>query len=386
MRARLVEVLAAWILLGALTAFPESGPQPAVTIDLKTFGMAADLFAKPSESRDQARGLLNLFWLGSDRLVAAFSTSPRYTKSNHPIPLQVRLVIFDIEGKQQATKDWTFSAEGPEGDTTLDVEPGPDKTILAIHVSASAAPGLPEGNQLQVLSSEAKLLQNFYIPSDSVMLPVPPPVTSLVLQQFVDADRTALRFFTGRPLKSHLIIQFPRRTETLVGPNEAARVVCSDPTTCPTVRVFKADGTSWGYTETPHLIPHPRAFLNPNTLLVEVEVPEKANKLLLLHSDGSRSDVPSLKSTDSIGSVAGVATDGSRFAIDTYGENGVCGFLDFACSQHAKSLVMEVAGGTAVRVIFEKSLSSQGGKSSLSPDGKRLAVLDRGKVLLFPLP
>ena len=391
MRARLIWVIAATILLSGFGAPAENVPPP-VTIDLKAAGMAADLFSKPPENRDQARGMLNIFWLTPDQLVAAFSTTPRYPKPKEAPPLGIRMVVFDSAGKQLATKDWSFAATGPEGDASLDIEPGPDHTILVIHVSATDTGVVPEGNQLQVLSGTGKLLQNFYIPSDSALLPPPSAAaSSLVLQRYTSEDRSTLRFFTGRPLKSRLEFQVAKKSETITGPMEVARLICSKPAVCPKLHVARADGTGWDFTDAPENTPHPRAFLGADTILVEVEVPNKPSKLMLVRPNSPPTLLPQIKNNDAITNVAGVATDGSRFALDTYGGGSMCNFLDFACSYHAKSLVFDISGvkkGEAAggSILFEKGLSVEAGKSALSPDGRRLAVLDHGKLLVFSLP
>jgi hypothetical protein len=384
-RASLAIACAACLAIFAASAIAESKPQPALIIDLKAHGMAADLFSDPREDRDQARGLVAIFWTSPDRLAAAFNTSPRYTKPNHPEPFQVRVVVFDAAGKQQASRDWSFGTTGPEGDAMLALEPGPDQTILAVHLSTNGANGIPEGNLVQVLSQELKLVQNFYVPSDSALVPSIPPGSSLVMEKAQATGGAVLQFFSGSPLKPRANLSLAHQTETLAGPDEAAHLVCSKPEVCSEVQVTPAKGQQWSYAEKPPLVPHPRAFLNASTLLVEVEVPEKANRLLLLHADASRTELPALRSSDSVAAVAGVSADGARFALDFYGQSGLCGVVDFGCKHHADAKVFGV-GNNSGSIIFEVPLAVQGGMSALSPDGKHLAVLDRGKLLIYALP
>ncbi len=373
--------LAACLLALPLACLADSQPKPAVTIELKTLGMASDLYANQPDNRDEARAVLDVFWISPDRLASVFSTSPRFQKPNHPEPYQVRLVVFDSSGKEYSRRDWTFAETGPEATALLAFQAGPEGSILAIHATTSDTPGLPEGNLIQVLSPETKLQQNFYIASDSVLVPSSPPGSALVVQQFHGNGKSTLHFWSGAPLKDSFNFRLSRQTETLAGPREAAQQVCSKPGVCPGAQVIRPDGSSWVYAGKESSVLHPRAFLTPSTLLAEVETKENPSQLLLLHADAAATELQVTKHGDRVADFAGMAADGSRFAIDVYGESGVCGFLDLACSHRSRAIVV-----SADKLIFEAPLSAAGGKSSLSPDGKHLAVLDRGKLLLFTIP
>src|SRR5271165_4932221 len=123
-------------LLMSVPAYAQVKPQ--LSVDLKSLGAAPDLFADQGDSKYQMRGVINVFWLDDEHVAAAFSTNRRWSGTPKPEPLHARLIVFDLQGKQLHARDWEFGAEGPDGAMTLEITPGPDSSILAIHQSNSA--------------------------------------------------------------------------------------------------------------------------------------------------------------------------------------------------------------------------------------------------------
>jgi hypothetical protein len=411
--------LIAPLLCALFAIIPANGQQkPAVAVDLKPLGAAPDLFTDQSDSKYQQRGTINLFWLGDDRLAVAFSSNRRWSPAEKPEPLRVRLAVFDAEGKRLASRDWSFGAEGPEGGMTLELAPGPDDSILAIHES-SANGKIPDGNFVQVLNVDATPRQVFYIPATSAWVPAILPEPRLVLETYYANKRSSLSWWSGKPLKAGPRLDLPPgKEETLAGPEVAARADCVLASFCSGIRVFKlargelakgqlAEGElkngkagnaptsqpetfrlarpDWNYNlPSPDTVPLPRLFLTPTALLVELRPAEKKQSdLVVLHPNAPPTPLPSLPRGLQILGATGVSRDGRRFALSASGEVGICGAFNLWCNQRGEALVIDVPSG---RIIFQQEISASGGASSLSPDGKRLAVFDRDKLAIYMLP
>src|SRR5271170_6750102 len=142
-------VLAVAAMLTVQYALAQEKPSPQVTVDLKPLGAAPDLFADQGDSKFQMRGVITVFWLDDEHIAVAFSTSHRWSTTQKPEPLNVRLIVFDLQGKQLHNREWNFGAEGPDGAMTLELAPGPDNSILAIHQSNSGGK-IPDGDYVQV--------------------------------------------------------------------------------------------------------------------------------------------------------------------------------------------------------------------------------------------
>ena len=364
----------------------EQKRQPETIIELRPLGAASDLFAGNTDnSKYEKRGVLSALWLGSDRVAVAFSTNPRYGKSEAPEPLHMRLLIFDRSGKQQSSREWNFAATGPEGDATLDIEPGPDDSILAIHDTPTPPGAVPEGNFIQVLNPDTSLRQDFYVPATSIYAPAWPSATDLVLEQFFADKHIALSYYSGHPLASHAVVQAPPSAgDILVGPKEVARKVCPAKSQCTGINVHRSDGTYWLYANTsPEIVPVPRAFLDASSLLIELRHKDKAGPLIVAHVDGSQTQLPALPGGLEVAGVTGVSSNGQRFSIEAAGENGLCGAFDFFCTERARVFVIDVPTS---HIVFEESLSINGGQTALSPDGHHLAILDHNALSIYAVP
>jgi hypothetical protein len=380
------------LTIATAVAVPAAGqekPQPVVAIDLRPLGAAPDLFATLSDSKYEQRGIINLFWVGDGRVAVAFSTNRRWTNSDKPEPLDVRLVVFDGAGKQLNERNWHFGAELPAGEATLELMPGPENSILALHESVSEGPGalrIPEGNFVQVLNPDASLRQDFYIPSTSVYVPSASAEPDLVLQTFYADKHSDLVWWSGKPLKPHLKIEISKgREPVLAGANLAARPMCATPTLCPGVRVFRADAAPWTY-KTPAMEyqPLPRLFLSPTALLIELRRPDhKQGQFVVAHQDGSETKLAPLPRDQQVAGVSSVSSDGQRFSVDTSQESGLCGALDLFCKERGNALVYDVA---ANKIIFQQEVSANGAVSAISPDGRQIAILDRDRVAIYALP
>jgi len=366
-----------------------SQTKPAVAIDLKPFGAAADLFADPNNSKYQQRGIVNLFWIGDDRLAVAFSANRRWTNSDKPDPLEIRLVLFDRAGKQLNERNWTIGAQGPAANETLELLPGPDSSILAIHETIAdgpAAPRIPEGNFVQVLNADTSLRQTFYIPSTSVFVPGNAPEPSLVLQTFFADKHSSLEWWSGKPLKPALKIELSKAREAvLAGTNVAAQAICSTPSLCSGVRVFRSGAAPWTY-NLPALDyqPVPRLFLSPTALLIELRPTlQSSGKLVIANQNGTQTPLIEVSRDRQITAIGSVSKNGHRFTIETAQAVGLCGALDLFCRERGKAFVYDIP---ANQIIFQQETSANGAVSAISPDGRDLAIFDRDKLAIYHLP
>jgi len=382
-------------ILAATSSHPQEKPQPQVAIDLKPLGAAPDLFADQSDSKTQQRGVINVFWLGNDRLAVAFSTNRRWSNTKEPEPLHVHLLIFDPAGKQLNERDWSFSGEGPAGETTLELAPGPDDSILAVHES-NASGKIPEGDFIQVLNPDTSLRQDFYVPATSAWVPAVLPHANLVVQTFYANKHTSLAWWSGRPLKPNATLDLPPKTEdllalaaakpnseeTIAGPEVAASADCPTVPLCSGIRVFGPGKVAWMYhIPEPDTVPVPLAFLSSTALVVELRHPDRKEvALLVAHPDGKYDPLPAPPHGLQALTVTSVAADGQRLALDAGGEVGLCGAFDFWCKQRAEAIVLDIP---ANRIVLEQELSVNGGRSALSPDGKHLAIFDRDKLTIY---
>jgi hypothetical protein len=375
------------IFLGAAGAQEKN--QPTATVDLKPLGAATDLFATPSDSKYEQRGMINLFWVGEDRIAVAFSTNHRWTNSPKPEPLEVRLVVFDRAGKQLNQRNWSFGAEGPASSATLDLLPGPDNSILAIHETVAEgpdAPKIPEGNFVQVLNADTSLRQNFYIPSTSAYVFSGATEPELVLQTFYADQHSSLVWWTGKPLKPGVKIELSKGRETiLAGSKTAAQPMCATPSLCSGVRVFRAGAAPWNYkTPAMEFQPMPRLFLSPTALLIELRHPDqKQGQFLIARQDGTQTQLAPLPKDQQVSGVTSVSSSGQRFSVDTSQEVGICGGFDFLCKERGNTLVYDIP---ANKIIFQQEVSAKGAVSVISPDGHQVAIFDRDRLAIYALP
>jgi hypothetical protein len=391
---RFTTSLAALLIVAAYARAQEK-PEPAVTVDLKPLGASPDLFSDSGDSKNQQRGVINVFWLGVDRVAVAFSTNRRWSGANKPGPLHIRLLIFQLIGehslKQQQSREWDFGAEGPEASITLDLTPGPDDSILAIHKSNSAGK-IPDGDFVQVLNSDTSPRQDFYVPATSAWVPSILPEPGLVLETYYANKHSSLAWWSGKPLKPGPTLDLPLgNEETLAGPaGIAAQADCGNPTYCFGVRVYFPETTrpakaAWYYSlPEPETVPLPRVFLSPTALVVELRhLDQKQSDLVLIHPDGTHTPLPAIPHGSQMVGATGVSSDGRRFALTAAGEVGICGLFEIWCNQRDQALVIDVP---SKRVVFQQEISAAGGTSSLSADGKHFAVFDRDKLAVYLLP
>ena len=385
---------------------PESKPQPEFTVDLKPFGAAPDLFTDQSDSKYQQRGVVSVFWLGNDRIVTAFSTNRRWSNSEKPEPLHVRLQIFDRAGKQQNARDWNFSTDGFEAFSTLQLAPGPNNSILAVHIasdpSADVVNKIPDGDFIQVLNPDTSLRQDFYVPSTSSWISNVAAEPSLLLETFYADKHTSITSWSGHPLHAGARLDLPQGTEsTTAGPGVAARVVCRDTTHCSGIRVFtagnetgqpladpagqQAHGLSWiYYNPSADLIPVPEVFLSPTALVIELfDSDGKRVKWFVAHRGGVQTVLPDLPKDLQIVGVTSISSDGQRFTVNATREKGLCGVFDFWCKQEGATMVIDIPTN---RIVFEQQISAFGGISALSLDGQTLAIIDRNKLAIYRIP
>jgi hypothetical protein len=372
--------------LATVPALAQQKTQPQATVDLKPLGAAPDLFADSGDSKYQMRGVINVFWLDNDHFAAAFSTSHRWSGTQKPEPLHIRLVVFDLQGKQLHSREWDFGAEGPDGTMTLELAPGPHNSILAIHQSNSAGK-IPDGDFVQVLNADTSLRQDFYVPATSAWAPSFTPDAELALETYYANKHSSLTWWSGKPLKPGLKLDLPAgKEDTLAGPaGIAARADCANSTLCFGVRVYRSDKPAWYYSlPSPELVPLPRVFLSPTALVVELRDPDaKQSQLTVIYPNASPTRLPAMPHGMQVVGVTSVSSDGLRFSLTGAGEVGICGLFDIWCNQRAQTLVIDVP---ANRIVFQQEVSAAGGTSSLSPDGKHLAIFDRDKLTVYGLP
>jgi len=278
---------------------------------------------------------------------------------------------------------------GPAANETLELLPGPDSSILAIHETIAEGPGapkIPEGNFVQVLNADTSLRQTFYIPSTSAFVPGNSAEPGLVLQTFFADKHSSLEWWSGKPLKPALKIELSKAREpVLAGANIAAQPVCTSPSLCSAVRVFRSGAAPWTYkTPTLEFLPIPRAFLSPDALLIELRyADQKQGQFLVAHQDGNQTQLVPLPKDQQVSAVSGVSSDGHRFAVDTSGQVGLCGGLNLFCHERGNALVYDIP---ANKIIFQAEVSASGAVSALSPDSRELAIFDRDKLAIYTLP
>lgn len=358
---------------------------PVVTVDLQPLGAAADLFANNSGDRYQQRGAICLFWSGSERIAVAFNTTPRFSKNEKPEPLQIRLLIFDLTGKQLYERDWNFGDEGPAAASSIDIEPGPENSIMVVHVNEPSTIGaaVPEGNSIQLLNPDLTLRQRFYVPSTSSYIAAWPSSPDLVVQRYFSDQHSVISWYAGTPLGVAGMLVVPaHETPKLVGPNAVAQSICSDPHHCSTVRVYATDHTQWSYTSpSADLNAVPRAFIGPKALLVELQHSQRPGKLVVVHAEGAAEEMPDLPGGMEVLDVSGISDDGKRVSLNTGNESKLCG-LGFFCGERSESFTLDIP---EKKTLFRQKLSGNGGTSALSPDGKHLAIFDKNKLAVYAL-
>jgi hypothetical protein len=372
------------------TALAQEKPQPQFTVDLKPLGAAPDLFTDQSDTATQQRGVINTFWLGNDRIAVAFSTNHRWNGDSKPEPLHVRLLIFDAtSGKQLQSREWSVSAEGPEGGTTLAFAPGPDDSILVVHESSdqSTAPSnIPEGDFIQVLNPDTSLRQDLYVPATSAWVPSITADGRLAVQTFYADKHPSLAWWSGHPLKPGPKLDIPPGTEEyLAGPGVVARADCPFAGFCTGVQIYSPNRTGWKYnTSASDTVPMPRAFLSPTALLIELRrEDQKVGQWIVAHADGSKTALPPLPKQLQALRISSLDAAGGRVSLDAAGEVGICGAFGVWCKQLGESLVIDVP---ANRIVFQQETSAYGGVSALSPDGKHVAIFDRDRLSVYLLP
>ncbi len=384
-RIRFIATLAA-LLTAATLAVAQQGPQPQVTVDLKPLGAASDLFSDQSDSKYQQRGTIQVFWIDEAHIAAAFSTSRRWSSSQKTEPLHMRLIVFDLRGKELHRRDWDIGAEGPEAAMTLELTRGPENSILAIHQSNSEGK-IPDGDFVQVLNADTTLRQDFYIPATSNWVPSILPDPNLVLQTFYANKRSSLTWWSGKPLKPGPKLDLsPNQGELLAGPPGLATWAdCTTSIFCTGIRVYRQDKLAWIYPlPNTEVAPLPRVFLNSTSLVIELRSTEKKQSdLVLARADGTHAPLPAIPHGSQVVGVTGVSHDGQRFSLTAAGEVGICGMFDIWCNERSHAIVIDVP---ANRIIFQQGISAAGGTSSLAPDGKHLAIFDRDKLSVYSLP
>ncbi len=385
---RSVCLAAALLFLHTRPSHPQDKPQPQVSIDLRALGAAADLFADKSDSKYQQRGTMSLFWLGEDRLVVAFSTTPRWTDSGKVVALRVRMLVFDRKGDKRNEREWNFGAEGSESDATLDLAPGPENSILAVHAS-NAAGKIPEGDFIQVLNPDATLRQDLYVPATGAWVPSVLAQPALIVETYYANKHSSFAWWSGQPLKSGASLDLPPHRDdtevTTAGPGVAARADCLTVHLCSGIRVFGPGKTVWSYAiPSPEMVPVPLVFLSPSALLIALyDSDSNKSQLVVGRPNASEAILQAIPRGNQVTAVTGVTADGHRVSLGTAGEAGLCGTFGFWCRQRSEVLVLDVV---SKQILFEQEISPNGALSAISPDGRLLALFDRNRLTLYPLP
>jgi len=355
--------------------YAEDRPRPLV-IPLQPFGLPKGFFnaGRSFTCIHMHLAGTRLFWLDDHRILVAFTTNPPCTFKGGSDTVNLRAVVFDKTGAKIASRDWLI-----EGDLTLFAGPG--------HMVV-----LWKGSRLDFLDDHLQTVETGELAEKPKGLYVTPARRTIPL---LTADGRGFEFYTASPLKLLTTISIDQSTEInqvedwTPGDERLAGVLCHDKSdfSCtkilvvtPDANFLRPDGVPWSYEETAKPVAlHPIGFLDATHLLISRQ--EKGffhnSQVFIVRPDGSKTLLPSPGAMFNVRDIAGISSDGARFGLDY--ASAVCE----NCLAERRFVVEEV---DSKRFLFEKPGSPFFSRFELSPDGKSVAVLDDGALIVYPLP
>ena len=371
------------VLLACLT-FPLPGraadkPKPVV-IPLEPFGLPKGFFTggRSFACLHVHIAGTRLFWLDSDHLFVAFTTGPPCTFKSGNETVSLRGIIFDRKGAKLASRDWPLEEH-------LTLFAGPGQTVV-----------LWRGNRLQFLDESLKTVESGELDEKPRGMYVTPLRRTIPL---LTADGRTFEFYGAGPLKMLSSIALDQTTEANAvdvddwtpGDERVAGKHCKEkkaPFTCskiiiltPDANFISPDGAPWSYEETEKPVDlDPVGFLDATHLVVSrlekgfFHTPQA----FIVRPDGSKTLLPAPGGMFSLGRIAGVANGGSRFGLE-YIASGMCD----ECITARRFIVDEV---DSKKALFDRYGTPYFSRFELSPDGKSVAVLDDGALIIYPLP
>ena len=371
-----------WSALIVLLSFPfpslsQSAPGKPLEIKLAPYGIPRGLFAsnRPFTCLHAHPAWAKIFWIDADHIFVAFTTNPPCTFGSSSDPVNLRAIVFDTAGSKVASHDWPLAEN-------MSFFPAPGHTVA-----------IRQGNRLQFLDNRLEVTEVGQFEESPKHLWVTPYRRTIPL---LTRDGVTFEFYTADPLKLLSTISLDQSSEIksvlqwTPGDERIAGSRCLDksPFSCnkiivatPDANFIRPDGAPWSYEETEKPVSlSPVGFLDPTHLVISRLYKGffHAEELLVVTSAGARIQLPRIDFGFDPRDIIGVAHDGARFALELDKE-GMCDDCIVA-----KAFV--VVDSDAKKFLFERVGSAYFSGGELSPDGKRMAILDDNKVILYPLP
>jgi hypothetical protein len=382
--------VAALCLAGIGTLAAQKGLNPDVSIDLNAFGIPKDFFREEKYCKGNYDNVRAIVWLNAARFAFAFNTNPECQDHAGPLMASIRLVSFDLAGKNLHSIDLPFYAgDGYGVSINNHIAQGPDHEVVVI-----CEPTVEGDERITLLDSDLKTLQELDLPYGTAAFEGTTSEhhwVTLVNYNKPEGSNT-YTYYSGVPLAPIGNFSLSRRDSigSDLGENKVA--ILSGGIYSPgKINVRKADGSSswFALTDTKHAL-HFLSWLSDGTLLYETETKSgRQPRTFVVDSDGHRIDLPLLPSPFAAVVLFGDSSDSSRIALGAAHHWGDCGdglsqvlLLPAICDRES---VLFVVDRNAEKIIFEYPLHLTG-RAALSPDGKHIVVADDNKLLIYTLP
>jgi hypothetical protein len=347
-----------------------------LVIYLDRFGIPRSLFGAggPALCLHKHTAGTRLFWLDATHLFVAFTTIAPCTFHAGDEPPMLRGLVFDTTtGIKVASHDWPLTED-------LAIFPGPDHTVV-----------MRDGNKLELLNEQLQTADSGELDSTPKGLWSTPRRRTIPL---LTSDGRNYEFYTAGPLRLLDTISLDSSDEVraipdwVAGDERIAGSSCADksPYSCtkidvqtPDAKFLEPDGAPWSYRETGKPVSlQPIGFLDAAHLIITREDKNffHNTQMLIVTPNGSRIQLPSIGELYPR-RIVGVAEHGSRFGMETYALGG--------CTDCIIANFFVVAEPDARKFLFEQRGTPYMSAGELSPDGRWMAILDEGKVSLYPL-
>lgn len=365
------------LIASPVIARPATGPGKPLEIKLAPFGIPKGLFAsnRPFTCFHMHPAWAKLFWIDSDHVFVAFTINPPCTFGSSADPVILRAIVFDTAGNKIASNDWPLSEN-------MSFFPAPGDNVV-----------VRRGNKLQFLNDRLEPGESAEFDQSPKGVWVTPHRRTIPL---LTRDGVNFEFYSASPLKLISTISLDQSSDVksvmhwVPGDERIAGSRCTDKSifTCnkilvvtPDANFIRPDGAPWSYEETEKQVAlSPIGFLDPDHLVISRLYKGffHGEELLVVTPKGARIPLPKIDFGFDTHGIIGATPDGTRFALELDKE-GPC---DDCVA--AKSFI--VVDSEAKKFLFERVASAYFSGAELSPDGKRMAILDDSKLTLYPLP